>query len=110
MVIDWKKFEGTGKFVSFEDNTPKKLIMTNWREDTAQFGSEPARPALKLDVLSEDGNPCQPPKELTAANHTLVMGLRPVIEKAEKEGAGQISVAVQRSGQGKGTKYVVMAL
>lgn len=110
MVIDWKKFEGTGKFVGFEDNIAKKLIMTNWREDTAQFGSEPARAALKLDVISEDGMPCTPSKELTAANHTLVMGLKPVIEKAEKDGSGSVSVAIQRSGQGKGTKYVVMAL
>lgn len=108
MAIDWTKFENKGKFISFEDNVVKKLMLTKWREDVAKFGTEPSRPALKFDVLAEDGVACEPPKEFTASNHTLVLGLRPFVEKADKGGRESITVALKRSGQGKGTNYMVI--
>lgn len=110
MVIDWSKFESSGKFVTFEDNKVKQLVLSGWRMASAKFGNDPEKPALKFDVLSEDGVACEPIKELTASNYTLVQGLRPLIEKADQNGRNSIVAAIKKSGQGKGTTYMVLEL
>ena len=77
----------------FRDTAYRPLPTDRW---TIGYGS----------TFYEDGSPVQ--KVLEVSNHTFVMGLRPIIERAERDGKSVVSVAAKKSGAGKGTVYMVM--
>lgn len=109
MKTDFSIFEKNNRYVTFTEGLAKKLVVTGWEIVKISFGEDQTpKNALRLQVVAEDGKPCDPVKELTASNYTLINGLRPLIEEAEKAGVGELKVIVTRFGTGKGTKYVVM--
>ena len=109
MAIDWKKFESS--YIKFVEATPKHLIITKWEQVDSSFKDEKTglvKPALDLEVIQEDGVVCSPVKSWELSNVKAIKAIRPLIEKAEREGKNVLSVTVTRMGTGAATVYGIV--
>jgi len=97
--IDWNHFTNQHE-ITFENDTPKKLVLTNWQQ-TSLYG----QPAIRFDVTTEDEK--QVKKTLTTKSKRLIRQLKPLIQKAFSEGKNDLKVIITRTGTGYDTNYKV---
>jgi hypothetical protein len=96
--IDWGKFDAD--FVKIETGTPKKLMLTNWRQ-----GSWFNMPGIRFDVVEDDSQKVS--KVFTTTSKRLIRVIKPFIMKAEMQNASVIYVTITRIGEGLNTYYEV---
>lgn len=96
--IDWGKFETD--FVKIDTGVEKKLKLSNWRQSSL-FD----KPGLCFDVLEEDSVVVD--KTFSITSKRLIQALRPIIQKAEKQGKKIIFVSILRTGERLDTSYQV---
>ena len=96
--IDWNKFDAD--FVKIETGTPKKLMLTNWRQ-----GSWFNMPGIRFEVIEEDSQKVS--KVFTTTSKRLIRVIKPFIMKAEMQKSSVICVLITRVGEGLNTYYEV---
>lgn len=96
--IQWDRFETD--FVSMETGVARNLKLSNWQQGT-WFDM----PGLQFHVLEEDSKPTE--KVFRTTSKRLVRELKPIIQKAQKDGRSVISVSITRMGDGLNTTYEV---
>lgn len=96
--IDWRKFRT--EYVKLEPDTPKKLKLTRWRQ-TSWLNT----PGLKFDVLGEDDQPVR--RFFGTTSKRLIRAVKPIIEKADRDGRKEIDLTITRTGDGFSTGYEV---
>lgn len=100
--INWKQFTNEYE-IQFENNTEKKLTLTNWSQ-TILYGE----PAICFEVTREDGKEVK--KILTTKSKRLIRQLKPLMIEAFKRGKNEIHVSIRRTGTGYDTNYTVKEL
>lgn len=105
MGIDWNALEGD--FVEISAGIPKKLVITNWRnqdkfkdEETQQL-----KKGLTFDVIKEDDRDVT--KEWTLTAGKAIKQLKPLIMRAEQTGKTSLSIQVIKVGEGQKTVYQI---
>lgn len=105
MAVNWKAFGSP--YIKFEDGTPKRLLLTNWRDGVAEFEGQ-KKPSVDFDVLEEDDSGRFPtPRTLQVTSPNFIAKLQPICVAAEQAGRDVIDVTVTRVGKGKQTQYGV---
>lgn len=104
-----KELEMRSKYVSFAENTQKELIITNWVTVWKKYkNNERQKPHLHVDVLSIDGQPCDPPKVWETSNQKLIKEVGTYITKAIDNKQYHLHIGVKRGlGTNKATNYSV---
>ena len=103
--INWDNAIEKGKFVGFEDETMKKIVITNWRlnEVTKEFqGSKPkVCVEFQSECIEEDGEIVT--KEFNTTSNRLKKKLRGVLE--DKDPTSKVKLAIMRVGKSFDTNY-----
>jgi len=109
MAIDWNNLI-SGNFIKLENGVPKKLVLTEWQEQTKfkDDKTDELRPGVTFKVTEEDDKSCE--KEWTTTSMRCLALLKPIIEKAEAAQEKQVKVTVVRVGEAKATTYSVTRL
>ena len=113
MPVDWSKFEGgdNTQFVKFEPDKPKQVTVTNWRNDTKDYADgKGEQNLLVLDVLKEDGEECDPQKEISSSSKRFARAIKPHLQEADENGVKKLKLNVHRIGQGFETQYAIAKL
>jgi len=104
MAIDWDDMLG-GSFIKLINGEAKKMRLVDWRPQVNFKDEKTGEPkaGLIFDVVLEDDKPTN--KTWTCTAIKALAKLRPLIEKADAAGVGEINVSVVRVGEGRGTQY-----
>ena len=99
----------SGDFVVIEEGTPKRLVLTNWKEQTT-FKDEKTneiRPGVEFEVIEEDGKKLPKPKKYTVTAKGALKLYAPICQKAEAAGVAGIRVEIIGVGKGKARTYSI---
>jgi len=110
--IDWNKIFAGSPYVKLTNDTAKELVLKDWVPQTKfkEEGSDSVKQGVEFTVVQEDGLVMENPKTWTVTSIKALSKLRPIVEKAEKEGKETIHVQVLRTGSGKDTVYSIKEL
>ena len=88
--ITWDEATKTdSKFVKFEQDEPKILVMKNWKlVEVDKFGAKKIE--LQADVIEEDGEACE--KVFENSSVRLKKKLRPILEEADSTKPVKVSI------------------
>jgi hypothetical protein len=105
IVIDWAEL--ASKY--WRPSPEKEYIVEfgDWHIGESNFGNAdlPPRKVLVLNVYTvqandEDHEEYTPPKEFSTYNWSFIEGIRPIIDKAVKEGRDRVYVQLKRNTKG----------
>jgi len=99
---------GSGRYIRFEEKTPKRLVLGNWRlENLEKFGK--IKVCFVADVLKEDDTDYGlEPKLLESSSSRLNKELRPFFEGKKFDDI--VSVEVTVIGTSFDTQYLVRGI
>jgi hypothetical protein len=100
-TINWTVLES--KFWKPEIGKEYVLTVTNWRNDTTTYGrtNEPKN-VLSMDVIREAdavtgaGKEFTMPKVFSEDHYTFINAIKPIIDRAEKEGKTQLHIGLKK--------------
>ena len=107
MSISWSEATASDRFVGFEENEDKVLVINNWKlEEVEKFGKKGIE--FSAEVIEEDGKDLtglDEPKLLTTTSRRLKKALRPLVENADPK--TPLKIKVLKIGDKFDTKYSV---
>lgn len=106
--IGWDDALKGGKFLNFETDETKTIVITNWRFERNAPDSKVAagQIALKADVIEENGETVE--KLFDTTSNRLKKKLRPILEG--KDPTSKAKISILRVGEKFDTQYSVKEL
>lgn len=102
--IEWSKL--SGKYWTAQPDKEYIIEFGNWRIEETQFNNPelPPRNVLVMNVytLQEGDNKLEefdPPKEFSTMSYSFIENIRPIIDKAVREGKDRIYVQLKKTGK-----------
>lgn len=105
--ISWDDAVTSDKFIRFEPDEAKTLVITNWvlqrRPEDAKVGAGEIE--FDADVVEENGEPTE--KKLNTTSKRLKLKLKKILEN-KKDAAERVKISIMKVGEKFDTQYSVV--